>query len=319
MRSLKSAVPLALAVGAVVAVPATAAPNPSPQAKAAGTDAVELTYPSIVQTRVGRTERALERATKRMENGQPADAAVTLKVVRRQMAAAWRGAKYVIRTTPAPPPPEDFARARRAQATPATYAGPADTAFRVLTLQHDVSASMVALIDGAHGTGLNALSTTINLANDRRDQALAYILSVSPPAPPGGLRPGARQPGGGRRPADVRRRHAQPRAAARRRAPGRRGHQGRRDRPHGRRPPAPDRRRHPGRSDEGVREPQLAAGPRGGLSVRQPRAAARHARPPAGPPAMSHQPSRLPRGAAPLIIAALAIAAIVFGAHSVSN
>ena len=183
MRSLKSAVPLALAVGAVVAAPATAAPNPSPQAKAAGTDAVELTYPSIVQTRVGRTERALERATKRMENGQPADAAVTLKVVRRQMAAAWRGAKYVIRTTPAPPPPEDFARARRAQATPATYAGPADTAFRVLTLQHDVSASMVALIDGAHGTGLNALSTTINLANDRRDQALAYILSVSPPGP----------------------------------------------------------------------------------------------------------------------------------------
>ncbi len=184
MRSLKSAVPLALAVGAMAAAPATAAPKPSPKAQAAGTDAVELTYPSLVQTRVGRTERALERATKRMENGQPADAAVTLKVVRRQMAAAWRGAKYVIRTTPAPPPPEDFARARRAQATPATYAGPADTAFRVLTLQHDVSSSMVALIDGAHGTGLNALSTTINLANDRRDQALAYILSVSPPVPP---------------------------------------------------------------------------------------------------------------------------------------
>jgi hypothetical protein len=184
MRSLKSAVPLALAVSAVAAVPATAAPKPSPKAQASGTDAVELTYPSIVQTRVGRTERALERATKRMENGQPVDAAVTLKVVRRQMAAAWRGAKYVIRTTPAAPPPEDRVQARRAQATPATYAGPADTAFRVLTLQHDVSASMVALIDGAHGTGLNALSTTINLANDRRDQALAYILSVSPPAPP---------------------------------------------------------------------------------------------------------------------------------------
>ncbi len=191
MRLLKSAVPVALAVGAVAAAPAGA--ETPPKAKAAGDPVVELTYPSIVQTRVARTERALERATKRIENGQIADAATTLKVVRRQMAASWRGAKYVIRTTPAPPPPEDLARRAKAKAKAKaagdpvvgpTYAGPAETAYRVLTLQHDVSTSMVALIDGSHGTGLAALSTTINLANDRRDSALDYILAVQPPPPP---------------------------------------------------------------------------------------------------------------------------------------
>ena len=65
-----------------------------------------------------------------------------------------------------------------------TYATPPETALAVLNLQHDVASSMVALIDGSHGTGLNALSTTINQINDRRDQALQYILSVEPPLPP---------------------------------------------------------------------------------------------------------------------------------------
>ncbi len=189
MRSIRAALPLAVAVSLVAVSPAAADAKAPAKAKASGTDVVELTYPSIVQARVGRTERALERATKKIENGKPADAATTLKVVRRQMAAAWRGAKYVIRTAP-PAPPEDAEDARvnaRKSGDPATgptYAGPADTAFRVLTLQHDVASGVVSLIDGSSGTGLDALSTTLNLVNDRRDQALAYILSVAPPVPP---------------------------------------------------------------------------------------------------------------------------------------
>ena len=86
-------------------------PKPPAKAKAAGGDAVELIYPSLVRVRVARTERALDRATRKIENGKPVKAATTLKVVRRQMAAAWRGAKYIIRTTPPPPPEEDLAGA----------------------------------------------------------------------------------------------------------------------------------------------------------------------------------------------------------------
>jgi hypothetical protein len=186
MRSLRAAVPLAIAASLVAVSPAAADAKAPAKAQASGGDVVQLTYPSIVQVRIGRTERALERATQKIENGKVDKAATTLKVVRRQLSSAWRGAKYVIRT--APPPPADDARvkARKAGDAPAgpTYATPPDTAFRVLTLQHDVASAMVALIDGSHGTGLNALSTTLNQVNDRRDQALQYILSVAPPVPP---------------------------------------------------------------------------------------------------------------------------------------
>ena len=190
MRSpMRAAVPLAVAVGLVAAGPAAADDTSSARAHAAGGEAAELTYPSIVQVRVNRAERALDRAANKIEAGQTLKAAAKLKVVRRQMAAAWRGAKYVIRTTPPPPPAEDArvrVRAHISGGAPAgaTYAGPADTAFRVLTLQHDIASAMVGLIDGSHGTGLNAISKTLNLTNDRRDQAIAYIASVAPPAPP---------------------------------------------------------------------------------------------------------------------------------------
>jgi hypothetical protein len=53
----------------------------------------------------------------------------------------------------------------------------------VLTLHHEVVASMTQLIDGAHGLGLAPLSTTLNFALDRRDQAVRDILALAPPAP----------------------------------------------------------------------------------------------------------------------------------------
>ena len=188
MRSKRAVVPLALALGIVVAAPGAAGAATPSQARASGSDVVELTYPTLVRVRVARAERALTRATRKAEHGKIDEAAVTFKVVRRQMAASWRGAKYVIRTAPPPPATEDRLRprARKAQdpAVGPTYASPPETAMRVLELQHDVAAEVGQLIDGAHGTGLNALATTLNLANDRRDSAMSYILSVAPPVPP---------------------------------------------------------------------------------------------------------------------------------------
>src|SRR4051812_16611407 len=188
MRSMKTALPLALAMGVAAVAPGVADAKAPAPAQAAGGDVVTLTYPSLVKTRVGRTKRALGRAVRKIENGQATEAATTFKVVRRQMAAAWRGAKYVIRTTPPPPVIDDAVHRRQARASgPAiapTIAAPADVAFLVLTLQHKVAANVIQLIDGSHGTGLNALATTLNFTDDRRDQALQYILSVAPPPPP---------------------------------------------------------------------------------------------------------------------------------------
>jgi hypothetical protein len=181
-------VPLAVAVGLAVGVPSVAHAKAPATAHASGSDAVILTYPSLVQTRVDRAERALRHGVKRIENDKLDKAAASFKVVRRQTAAAWRGAKYVIRTTPAAPPPEDRTHARaRASGDPVlgpTLAAPADTGVLVLGLQHEVASHVIQLIDGAHGTGLAMLSRTLFFALDRRDKAIQDILVLSPPAPP---------------------------------------------------------------------------------------------------------------------------------------
>src|SRR4051794_15627880 len=162
MRLTSRLLPLGLLAALAAIAPASAGAAVAPRAAhAAGGDVVVLTYPSLVKTRVARARRALRRGISQIENGQ--SAAATLKIVRRQTAAAWRGAKYIIRTTP--PPPADEARLRtRAQAsgggpTGPTAAAPADTAFLVITLQHKVAAAVIQSIDGSHSTGLIALST----------------------------------------------------------------------------------------------------------------------------------------------------------------
>jgi hypothetical protein len=183
---MRAAVPVAVAIGIAAAAQAAEAKVP-PQAHASGGDTVELTYPTIVRSRVARTERALERATRKIENDKPAAAAQPLKVVRRQMAAAWRGAKYKIRTEPPPVADEDRvspgARASGDGPTGPTYASPADTAFRVLTLQHDVAGDLTQLIDGAPDAAFDALSRTLTFTLDNRDRAIKDILALAPPVP----------------------------------------------------------------------------------------------------------------------------------------
>ena len=65
--------------------------------------------PSLVQTRLTRIDKALERLTEDVNDVDAVHAPKAGKVVRRQLAAAWRGARYYI--THAPPPPAEEARA----------------------------------------------------------------------------------------------------------------------------------------------------------------------------------------------------------------
>jgi hypothetical protein len=184
--SLKVAVPLALVTAAVAASPAAAAGHAAPHAHAAGGAPVVLVYPSLVSKRVDRAELAMRGATREIEAGNVAGAALRLKIVRRQMSSAWRGAKYIIKNQPPPVVEEARVHARASDDDPTgpAYAAVPDTAFLVLTLQHDMIAATSQLIDGAHGTGLKALSTTLNFALDRRDKALQDVKALTPPAPP---------------------------------------------------------------------------------------------------------------------------------------
>jgi hypothetical protein len=188
---IRAVLPAALAIGLVMAPAALAAPssaNPDDiRAKAAGSDGPPPVLPSLVRTRIARGTKAIERAGDWVDQEDNAKAVVSLRNVRRNMYAAWRGAVDVVENAPPPAPPGDGLRRARVQArASATYVGPEETAVSVLNFQHDVAVAAYGLLDGAKGTLRDAVSTTIFAALDRRDRAAVYIHGrpVPPPPPP---------------------------------------------------------------------------------------------------------------------------------------
>lgn len=181
----------ALAVGVVAVLPAASVAAPSkahhPRAKAAGGD-VAPTLPSIVGVRVNRGEASLARAADYVDRDMPTKATASLLNARRNMYAAWRGAKYLIEH--APPPVAEAGRVHSgtkarasggAVGTGTVYADPNTTAVAVLGYQHDVATAAFGLLDGAKGTLENDVSKTMFAALDRRDSAIAYIAAIPPP------------------------------------------------------------------------------------------------------------------------------------------
>jgi hypothetical protein len=187
-----------VAAGLVAVSPASAAAPPT--ASASGTDAPPP-LPSLVQTRLTRVENALERLTEDVDEVDGVHAMKTAKVVRRQLAAAWRGAKYYI--VHAPPPPAEDARRSSAKrgvrvrtlapkvrakitqddAAP-VIADPVSTAVAVFGEFHNISSTVIELTDGARVPVLDAMSRTLFLSLDRRDKAIADVHTLAPPAPP---------------------------------------------------------------------------------------------------------------------------------------
>jgi hypothetical protein len=174
---------LAFAIGLVAASPA-----------AAGSDPGAAVYPGLVNSRMVRTQKALDRAIDFAEEGQTEKAVASLYTARLQVKLAWRAAKYVIENAPAPPAGDRVQRRARRRAKRASRlrasqsAAVADqytTAGGVLTLQHTVAQTAIGMIDSAHGTLRDSLSRTIFTALDQRDAAVAYIHSIDVPPPPG--------------------------------------------------------------------------------------------------------------------------------------
>jgi hypothetical protein len=192
MKSLRRAVPVALAVSVLAAVPAGAAEHGA-VAHASGTDAPPPVLPASVNTRLVRTQKALDRAVDNADDGQTDKAVTSLYTARLQLKLAWRAAKRKIEHSPATPPvvddkaniPVRVAR-KSARARAAAVADQYATAVGVLDMQHTVAATAIGMIDMAHGKLRDSLSRTIFLALDQRDAAVAYIHSkdtVPPPAP----------------------------------------------------------------------------------------------------------------------------------------
>ena len=177
--------------GLVAAAPAGAAAPPT--AQMSGGD-VPPPLPSLVQTRLTRVENALETLTEDVNEVDGVHGMKTAKVVRRQLAAAWRGAKYYIVHAPVVAP-EDLARHRvRLNSLPRKVrakvaqddAGPAiadevTTAMAVFDRFHAVSSTMIELTDGARVPVLDSMSRTMFATLDRRDKAIADVHTLRPP------------------------------------------------------------------------------------------------------------------------------------------
>jgi hypothetical protein len=185
MRTHKVVLAAALAAGIATAVPAAAnadaGSHHSKGAHAAGVDAPPV-LPAAVRVRIKRGENALDKAGEYVDKGAPEKAVNSLRGARSNMYAAWRAAKYGIENAP-PPPAEDKSVAHASQDDPVgpVYATPEETAIAVLGYQHDVVSSTMGLVDGAKGTLRDQLSRTLFAAMDRRDSAITYIHTITPP------------------------------------------------------------------------------------------------------------------------------------------
>ena len=194
MTHLRRTVPLALMVGLIAAAPATAARGPV--ARAAGSDAGPPVYPGLVNTRLVRTQKALDRAVDNADDGNIDKAVSALYTTRLQLKLAWRAAKHKIEHSPATPPAGDGLRrripvrtahkaSRRRRAAASAVADQYTTAGGVLDMQHTVAQTAIGMIDTAHGRLRDGLSRTIFTALDQRDGAVTYIHSIDVPPPPG--------------------------------------------------------------------------------------------------------------------------------------
>jgi hypothetical protein len=166
------------------AASADAKPAHGTRAQAAGGDPAPP-LPAAVGARIRRGQNALDKAGEYVDKGAPDKAVNSLRGARANMYAAWRSARYGLEHPP-PPPAEAKLQASASQsaldgALP-VYATPEQTAAAVLNFQHEVVSSTFGLIDDAKGPLKAALSTTMFAAMDRRDAAITYIASITPPA-----------------------------------------------------------------------------------------------------------------------------------------
>jgi hypothetical protein len=172
---------LAAAVAAatlIAAAPAGAASRePTPKAHAAGDP--EVVIPSVISTRTTRVDNALGRLTEYVDDGDTAGVDRTGKVIRRQLAAAWRGAVYYIKHPPAPIADD----AQEADDAP-VVADQFTAAFSVMESYHAVAATIAELVDGARVPILDSMSTTLFWTLDARDKAIATAHSLEPPVDP---------------------------------------------------------------------------------------------------------------------------------------
>jgi hypothetical protein len=199
MRLLRIALPL----GAFASFAAIAAGS-----AVAGGDAGPPLYPSFVNVQMVQTETLIAKAATYQDEGDTAKAVVALNAARSHMHKAWLAAKFYIDNAPPPvagdsaafivpkakqvtktKPQSKVKKKAKAHSSGGAVAGASPyadqyaTAVAVLTLEHDVAAAALGIMESADATLLPVVNTTLFNALNDRDTAIAYIHSVDvPPA-----------------------------------------------------------------------------------------------------------------------------------------
>jgi hypothetical protein len=194
----RSALPAALVAMAALALPAGAS---------AGGDAPPLN-PSVVGIPIMRTQIALDNAANAIDKGKGATAAGPLRASRRYLIRSYRGAKYLIANTPAPPADEARAgaqtrrfvrlakrsvRASRSHsaagwigAQSSQFAGPvfadeATAVFNVFTSEYSAATAAVGMVPDVKGNLLTRVQTTLNTSIVLRNRLVKIIAAAAPP------------------------------------------------------------------------------------------------------------------------------------------
>lgn len=167
------AVPLTIALGLVAASPvgAVAAPHRGASAHAAQAETDDApVLPSRVANAVRRTESSLASAESHVDEGEYAQAIVSLRNLRKNMYRADRAARAQLNAPP-PADPEDN--------DDAGTAGP-DSVVAVLGTEHEVVTTVAGLFDTNSQGVVDALSHALFRTMNARDALLNAVIALDP-------------------------------------------------------------------------------------------------------------------------------------------
>jgi len=185
--SRRTLAPLAAVLGLVLAGSAAggAAQHTPTLAEAAGSDAAPPVDPSLIAVRLTRAEAALSDAAQSWDAANRSGMLGSLKAARSQATRALNAARYLVKTVP-PTPVGDDGFADGGAPVGIAYAGPEDTLFSVLVLEHDVAATTIGLLTAKDAKTASIRTTWVSAvvsSYGARNKAIEFIHSRKANAP----------------------------------------------------------------------------------------------------------------------------------------
>jgi hypothetical protein len=173
-RRLTLLIPLAIAVGLLVATTGSAFSGPvTASVSAAEEPDTEVVLPSRVANAIGRTDVALDAASVALDSGNVAGTTTLLAATRLDVFRVDRAARSQMNAAPPAEDPE-----AETGDEPVTT-GP-DSVIAALSLDQAVATRVAGLFDTKKGATLDSLTSVLFAALNTRDKLLTAVLALDP-------------------------------------------------------------------------------------------------------------------------------------------